>query len=603
MLFKASARFWRILLCALLYGLVSTPAAAAQNESDRLSAFFDQVFEENVSRWPEWQTSLGLKDNQDKWDDISQQRALEEHRRTIDQLAVLRGFDFEQLDPEAQLSYRLFEYGSELDLAYFPFRYHFYWVTHLGGYHSHIPSFLISKHQVDARRDAEAYIARLRGVGPLLDQVITDLRLRADKGIVPPSFVFPKVVETARGVVSGRPFDDSAADSALWADFSTKLDALGLPDDEVQELLIEARAALVEVVGPAYGRFIAAVEALSGQAADANGVWNLPDGEAYYRLRLASATTSDLTPDQVHAIGLAEVARIQDELRALMVKLDLEGDLQDLFAHLRSDPVNFYSNDETGHQSYLADVRAVIGAMTERLGEAFTVLPEADLVVRPVEAFRAKTANQAFYRSPAARGDRPGVYYVNLHDMSVMPKSDLEALAYHESVPGHHLQIALAQEQDDLPKFRRHGGYEAFSEGWALYAEYLPKEMGFYQDPYADAGRLSWELLRAVRLVVDTGLHHKRWTRQQAIDYMNANTPRSPAANARSIDRYLVWPGQAASYKIGMLKILELRQRAKDRLGDAFDLRRFHDLVLANGALPLDFLDQVVEAWIVDHEG
>ena len=592
-----------LMLGLLAWGAASPPGAADQSESERLAAFFDRTFEEDLSRWPEWQTSLGLKDNYGQWNDISEARSLEEHQRTRDQLAELRAFDFDRLDDQAKLDYRLFEYGAERDLAGFAYRHHRYWVTHLGGYHSGIPTFLTNKHRIDERRDAEAYVARMRGIGPLMDSLIANLRLRADKGIVPPRFVFPQVIETAGAVVSGAPFDDSAESSPLWADFTGKLEALELAPEDEQALLAEARAALVQVVGPAYGRFIAAMEEMSRQASGNHGVWRLPDGEAYYAQRLARATTSDLTAEEVHAIGLAEVARIQDELRAVMSRLGFEGDLQAFFAHLRSDPANFYANDEAGREAYLARVTAVVEAMTLRLGEVFSTMPKAKLVVRPIEAFRAKSAGQAYYNWPAARGDRPGIYYVNLSDMSVMPKSDLEALAYHEAVPGHHMQIALAQEQADLPEFRRHGGYIAFMEGWALYAELLPKEMGFYQDPYSDAGRLSWELLRAVRLVVDTGLHHKRWSRQEAIDYMNANTPRTPAANAKSIDRYLVWPGQATSYKIGMLKILELRQRARDRLGAAFELREFHDLLLANGALPLAFLDQVVEDWIVENGG
>jgi len=586
-------------LIGLALSLLGMPPAMA-TESDRLNEFFEQVREARVARWPEWQTTLGLKTNNDRWNDRSEARAIREHETTIRELSRLhRDFDYDKLDATAKLSYRLFERRSVLSIEWFPFRHHRYAVNHRSGPHNDIPDFLMNRHRIRDRGDAEAYIARLRGVPQVMDQTIARLNASAAIGVVPPRFVFPKVQADIDGFLTGVPFDPAAkTDSVLLADFRKKVGRLDLADADRGALIADAEAALAETVKPAYLKLRDAMAALGKQATDDAGIWKFPDGATVYALTLHRRTTTDLSPDEIHAYGLSEVARIREEMRSIAETLGFEGDLDALFDFARHDASNFYSNDDAGRAAYLADTRAKIAEMHRNLDRVFSRKPKARMIVKRIEPFREKTAGIGFYNEPSRRGKRPGTFYVNLRDMSLTPKSHLEALAYHEGIPGHHMQIAIGRELEDLPRFRRFGNNAAFGEGWALYAERLAKEMGFYRDPMSDFGRLAWELLRAARLVVDTGIHHKRWTREQAIAYLDETLPVSHAVNEEAIDRYIVWPGQATAYKIGMREILALRESARKRLGPAFDLRDFHRVVLGNGALPLDMLREVVEQWI-----
>ncbi|HEC00773.1 MAG TPA: DUF885 domain-containing protein, partial [Sphingomonadales bacterium] len=302
--------------------------------------------------------------------------------------------------------------------------------------------------------------------------------------------------------------------------------------------------------------------------------------------------------DEIHQLGLDEVARIHGEMRDIMKKVNFEGSLQDFFEFTRTDKQFYYPNTEEGKQAYLTKAEQIINTMKGRLDEVFISKPKADLIVKRVEAFREKSAGKAFYNRPAPDGSRPGIYYANLYKMSEMPTYQMEALAYHEGIPGHHMQLAIMQELKNIPKFRKFGGYTAYTEGWGLYSEFLPKEMGFYADPYSDFGRLAMELWRACRLVVDTGIHDKKWTREQAIDYLATNTPNPRGDVVKAIERYIVMPGQATAYKIGMLKIQSLRAKAKAELGDKFDIRQYHEVVLRDGALPLSTLEDKVNEWI-----
>jgi uncharacterized protein (DUF885 family) len=332
-------------------------------------------------------------------------------------------------------------------------------------------------------------------------------------------------------------------------------------------------------------------------------VWKLPRGDAYYAFALHAATTTRMTAEEIHQLGLREVARIHQDMASIMARVGFKGDLAAYFKYVKEDPKFYYPTTPEGKAAYLQRAAQIIADMRARLGEFFLTLPKAPLVVKPVEPFREQGAAGAFYEEPSADGTRPGTYYVNTVDMHGVPIFEMETLAHHEAIPGHHLQIAIAHELAGLPKFRKYGGYTAYDEGWALYAEYFPKEFGFYADPDQDFGRLYDELLRAVRLVVDTGLHARHWTRAQVMDYFRQNTPESERDLLTETNRYIVWPGQATAYKIGMLRILELRERAKKELGPKFDLREFHDLVLRDGAVPLDILEENVSAWIAKKQG
>jgi uncharacterized protein (DUF885 family) len=580
-------------------------AAERAAESARANALFERAWQDVVDRNPLLQAQLGIKKDTDKWPDLSEARAAEDLARALGVLAELkRTVNFAALDSQTQLSYRLFVDNVERSARAFPYRLHNYPISQSGGFHTYAPAFLANLHRVDNVQDAEAYVARLRGIGPVFDQILTGLRLRHARGIVPPRWMFPSVAQAIRAVTSGVPFADHGADSPFWADFTRKVGALGgVADTDKDRLLADARAALREAVKPAYGRLAAFWTQLERSATDDDGAWKLPDGPAFYANILAAMTTTSLSAEEIHELGLREVARLHDEMRGILRRVEFSGDLQAFFRFVREDARFYLPNTPEGREEYLARATAVIDDIRGRLDDLFVTRPKAALEVRATETYRERTAPKAFYERGAPDGSRPGVYYSTLYNMREMPTYQIDAIAYHEGLPGHHMQISIAQELEDIPRFRRSGHYTAYIEGWGLYCELLPKEIGLYQDPYADFGRLAMELWRAVRLVVDTGIHDRRWTRQQAIDYFVANTPQSVEEATREIERYIVMPGQATTYKIGMLKILELREQAKRALGPRFELREFHDVVLRDGAVPLDVLEQNVRTWIERKSG
>ena len=554
-----------------------TPEQIA-TETAKANAFFDRVFDEDVARSPETMAQLGIKQDMDKWDDRSEQHALGELLITVRNLDELKHtINFEALGDQAKVSYRLWVSDAERAIEGWRWRHHDYPLNQMSGLHSEAPAFLINYHPVDNVADARAYIARLRGMGPLLDQLIANVKVREAKHILPPRFVFPLVIDSVKEVIRGQPFDNSDKNSALWEDFNSKVGALKDVDAATKEALLAAEEKL---------------------ATDDDGVWKLPEGGEFYAYRLRASTTTHLTADEIHQLGLSEVARIHHDMQAIMAKVGFKGDLPAFFKFIKEDPQFYYPTTPEGKAAYLKRANQIIGDMRARLDEFFITKPKAALVVKPVEPFREQGAAGAFYEQPSADGSRPGTYYVNTIDMHGVPIFEMETLAHHEAIPGHHMQIAIAQELKGIPKFRMYGGNNAYVEGWALYTEYFPKEFGFYSDPYQDFGRLYDELLRAVRLVVDPGIHAKHWTRAQVMQYFRDNTPNPERDIFTETNRYIVWPGQATSYKIGMLKILQLRELAKKELGPKFDLREYHDLVLKDGAVPMDILEENVRAWI-----
>ncbi|MGB2042200.1 MAG: DUF885 domain-containing protein, partial [Porticoccaceae bacterium] len=522
--------------------------------------------------------------------------------RSENQLQQLQAMDPGQLDKSSGLSLTLYKQRLQNSLDDRQWRYHRYPVNQMRGMHAGIPSFLINQHLIANLEEAQAYIARVNGTSQLLADVIVDLNIRADKGVLAPQFAFSHSIRDSKNIIVGID-DNSGQENPLMTDFKSKIADLDLADDVKAELIAQLDQALQQQMAPAYRKLIAVLEDLGERAGGNYGVWRLPNGEAYYNNRLKRITTTDLTAEQIHNLGLSEVARIQAEMREIMQTVGFEGDLQAFFEFMRTDDQFDYGDSPEGKAAYLADAKAVIDDMATRLDELFYTKPKAPLIVKAVEAFREKSAGRAFYQRAAPDGSRPGTYYANLSNMKDMRSYDLEALAYHEGIPGHHMQGSISQEQTGLPMFRRYGGYTAYSEGWGLYSEYIPKEMGLYADPYSDFGRLSMELWRACRLVVDTGLHYKRWTREEAIAYLSANTASDQAANIKAIERYMVMPGQATAYKIGMIKLLELREKARAALGDKFDIRGYHEVVLSNGAVPLNVLEDLVDEWVAETQG
>lgn len=568
-----------------------------QTESEKANALFEQIFVDNLQRNPLQQTRLGIKDNYDKWQDLSNEHYEAGLALTRQHLGLLNAIDVSKLDDDTRVSYLLMQQELQQELDDAKWRLYSYPVNQMFGTHSQVPSLLINQHSISSESDAKAYIARLNGVPQLFSQLQQQLQQRADAGIIAPAFVFPHVISASENVITGAPFDDGP-DSTLLADFSKKVQQLNLNENASKLLLDEARIALLTSVKPAYSSLINYLQTLAQKAGTVDGVWRFKDGDAFYNAALQSTTTTKLTAEQIHQIGLDDVARIHNEMRAIMQQTGFNGDLKAFFNFMQSDEQFYYPETAEGKAAYLAEATAVIDHMRSRLDELFIVKPKADMIVKAVEPFREKSAGKAFYQQPSADGSRPGIYYANLYRMSDMPKYELEALAYHEGIPGHHMQLAIAQELENMPKFRRFGGYTAYIEGWGLYTELLPKEIGLYQDPYSDFGRLAMELWRACRLVVDTGIHAMRWSREDAIQYLLDNTPNTPTAVEKAIERYIVMPSQATAYKIGMLKIVELREKAKTALGDKFDIRMFHDVVLKNGAVPLDVLEQLVDEYI-----
>ena len=574
----------------------AAPQAGAQDEA--LLQFLDGAFDERLALSPESQTRLGLKTDYNKLDDYTEAAAVRTQAMAERQLTDMRArFQPEQLGESARVSYRLFEYEVERSRASARFRKLRFPVSTNGSPAGAIPVLLINNHKVDTVADAEAYIARLRDTDRVMREVAATMREQAAAGIIPNKVNFAPARADALKVVTGAPFD-SGADSTLMADFRKKVDALDVPAAVKAKLLADASAALTGPFRQGYRALIAAIDEIEPQSKGNFGAWNLPDGAAYYADRLKSSTTTSLTADQIHDLGLAQVAAIRQEMEAIKREVGFTGTLEQFFDHIRTDPQFKYPNTEAGREAYLADARAVIAAAMTAAPRYFRVLPKAALEVRAVEKWREATASTAFYNSPSADGSRPGIYYVNLVDMNQTQKVQVAGIAAHEGAPGHHFQIARQQELTGIPKFRKFGGYGAYMEGWGLYSERLANEMGVYKTPYDRFGMLSLQVWRAIRLVLDSGIHSKRWTREQAIAYFKANSSVSDTDIAREVDRYFNWPGQATSYMVGQLKIAELRARAERELGARFDIRDFHEAVLSEGALPLDILEEQVTRYI-----
>ncbi|CAA9512297.1 MAG: protein of unknown function DUF885 [uncultured Sphingomonadaceae bacterium] len=579
--------------------------AAATGPNAELAALFEEHDRAELALSPLGKAYRGIKDaDYGRWDDYTD--AAVERSRQLDQRTLGRlraGFAAAPLNADDRLSRELFEYGVNRAEGVHPYRKNAYVFDQMNGAQSDGPAFLINIHRVDTVADAEAYVSRLRTMDAFLDQAIAEARAREALGVLPPKWVFPYVVNDARNVTKGAPFGPGP-DSALWADFKGKVGKLDAPAAEKTRLLEAGRRALLDDVRPAYARVVALMQEQEKRAGTDDGIWRFKDGAQQYAALLRYYTTTDLSADQVHELGLAQVARIHDEMRGIMTRVGFKGDLPAFFKHMRESRQFYYPNTPAGKQRYLDETQKSYQAVQAKLPQYFGTLPKAALVVKAVEPFREKSAGKAFYQDPTPDGSRPGTYYVNLYDMNDMPATEVEALFCHEGVPGHHLQNAVQAElEGKVPPFRQFGGYTAYGEGWGLYSEKLCKEMGQYTDPYRDFGRLQLELHRAIRLVVDSGLHHKRWSREKAIQYVQNNSADAPGGIVKAIERYVVYPGQATAYMVGKLKIEELRAKAERELGPRFDIRAFHDAVLTTGAVPLEILERNVDAHIAARRG
>ena len=588
-------------------------AAEIQAETARLNLWFDKKYEEEVMRSPAQLTYLGRSERQGEIDDFSE-ASLDKHVSTYAKNLeeMKRSFEYQKLSDTAKISYDLWVYLSEQVAAEDKFRYNTYVFEQMNALHSFFPQLLIAVHRVENVNDMENYLKRISESARAIDQLIEFSKKVAQKGVRPPYFAFESVIEESEKIISGAPFEQAetnggSKDSDLWADAKSKVadlvDTSGLPQADADALLGKIESALINDFKPAYERLIAWQKEDQVNATEtAQGASALPNGLAFYNERLANQTTTTLTADEIHNIGLAEVARLREEMKAVQKEFGFDGSLKEFFIFLRDtkdDERLYYPNTDAGRQGYIDDATAAINKIKAELPNYFGILPKADMVVKRVEAFREQDGAAQHYMPSTPDGSRPGVYYAHLSDMTAMPKRELEVIAYHEGLPGHHMQLAISLELEGLPTFRKQSYLNAYGEGWALYSEWLAKQMpGTYQDPLSEFGRLGSEIWRAIRLVVDTGLHSKGWSEAKAITYFQENSAITDEQALSEVRRYLTIPGQATGYKIGMLKIQELRAKAERELGEKFDIKAFHDTILGGGSLPMTILERKVNTWI-----
>ena len=568
-----------------------------------INLYYNRVFAQFALDSPEMLTSMRLLDqfgidfHADELADASlaeEERQREKMRKNYE---TFKRYDRSSYSEQELLSYDIWDFFFSNQLEGDKWRHHDFPVNQMFGVQSMLPNFMADQHMVERERDARNYIARLDKFPVKFSQELEGLRLREQKGLFPPKFTVEKVLKQMRGFIEPRP-----AEHMLVTTLQKKLDKIDpaqLSAETRKELLEDATRAVEQSVYPAYRELIAYFETLQPKATSNDGVWRMPDGDVYYAYRVKSNTTTDMSPEQIHQIGLAEVERIGAEMDRILKDAGYtEGTIGARVQQLSKAPEQLYPDTDAGREQVLKDYQAIIDEISAGLEPYFAAKPKAGVVVKRVPEFSEKTAPGAYYSAPSMDGARPGIFYANLRNMSEVAKFGMRTLAYHEGVPGHHFQIATAQELKGLPMFRRLVPFTAYAEGWALYTERLAWEAGFQKNPLDNLGRLQAEMFRAVRLVVDTGMHHKRWSREQAIPYMMEHTGMGEDEVTAEIERYLVNPGQALAYKVGMLKIVELREKARAELGDKFDIREFHDQVLKNGSMPMSILERVIGEYI-----
>lgn len=568
--------------------------------------FYARVFLTYALRHPMLLTQMGMLENTplrwyaDEMDDFSVADTRREAHFVEDNLKTLRSYDRGRMKPAERLSADVLEWFlADAAAGSREFMFHDYPVNQLFGVQNTVPAFLMGTQPLKRERDARAYVSRVGHLPRVLDQAIEQLSVRESLGVMPPRFVMRRVLAEMNGFIARPP-----KENPLYTTFVARADTLrDLEAKERQQLAADLERAIESGVYPAYRRLIATCERIEARTTDDDGVWKLPNGDAYYDYRLRGMTTSDMPADTIHALGLREVDRIQSQMRALLRAQKLPAEPFARAVHQAMDDPRFaFPEGDAGREEILAGYRKILEDATVRSEAMFDVKPKAPLEVRRVPEFREQGSAGAYYNSPTLDGSRPGVFYANLRDPKETERGGMRTLAYHEGIPGHHFQIAIAQETKGMPFFRSVIPFTAYAEGWALYAERLALENGFHHDAFDSLGAYGAELFRAVRLVVDTGIHRKHWTREQAIQYMVANTGMDSTSVVTEIERYIVMPGQACAYKVGQLAILAMRERAKEKLGERFDLKRFHNVVLTNGALPLKLLDRVVDEWIASEQ-
>lgn len=556
-------------------------------EAERLHALFKMDWAYHLADAPEDATQFGVTAYDTRWTDLTPAAIAERRKQVARALPVLATIDRSKLGAADQINYDLFKRQAEEDVEGAKFPSELIALHQLAGIQQEAAATLRMMPRATAA-DLENQVARLKALSPHVDQVIALLNEGLKRGVTPPQVTLRDVPAQVLAQIP-----DDAFQSPLLEAFAEPAPTVGGEDS--LRLRAAAAKAYVEQVRPAFLRLHAfLVDHYLPGARTTIAATALPDGAAWYAHDIKVITTTDLTPQQIHDLGLAEVKRIRAEMERVKAQTGFKGTMAEFFTFLRTDPRFYYTNADDLIRGY----RDITKRIDPALMRLFGTLPRTTYGVLPVPAYAEKSQTTAYYMPGAPEAGRPGYFYANTYALDTRPKWEMEALTLHESVPGHHLQIALAQEMGDLPEFRRYGGYTAFVEGWGLYAESLGDELGLYTDPYMKFGQLTYEMWRAVRLVVDTGMHAKGWTREQAIAFFKENAGKSEHDIVVEVDRYIVWPGQALAYKLGELKLKELRAYATKELGAKFDIRRFHDRVLRNGAVPLSFLEDDIKAWV-----
>jgi uncharacterized protein (DUF885 family) len=613
---KGAWKLWiyRFMLALLLIGIIWI-INLIWFKPFNIRHFYDRLFVEVALDNPELVTSFGIPVvydwSKDELTDISDKKIREDFEKLRKDYEMLMSYDFESQSKANQLNTKILGWYMKSQLDREKFLYHDYPVNQLSGVQNSLPSLMERSHKLRNKSDIKAYITRLSKFDKKFGQVLEGLKIRENNGIIPPKFVIDRVISEMMNFVGRREGDaeielaneDPVLANILYTNFINKIETIeGLDEEEKAQYTEQVENEIRTTVFGAYNDLISYLTYLRGKATEHDGVWKLPNGAAYYQYRLKDNTTTDYTPEQVHQIGLSEVARIKNEMWEILINegyTDTTQTIGTLIQQVNEEKRFLFPNNEEGRDQVIRRYNDILNEISNGLEDAFTVWPKAELEVKRVPEFKEEGSAAASYSPPPMDGSSGGIFYVNLRDLSETAKFEMKTLAYHEGIPGHHMQIAIQGELQDVPIFRTFGLFPAYVEGWALYAEQLAWELGFYQnDPFGNLGRLQYEMLRAVRLVVDTGIHSKKWTREEAIDYMVANTGMTTTEVTTEVERYIVNPGQACAYKVGMIKILELREKARDELGSTFDLSGFHDVVLKNGAVPLDILEEIIDDYI-----
>lgn len=591
----------KIVIILFLYSCSNDKDIEKISHDLEVKSWLDSVWLENTNFFPVKLSEYGFKSKDSLWDDISydfHSNLMLHYSKQVEEIS--KRFDIKSLNSASTLSLQKFLYDIEMQIAEFDYFFHNYQISQMNGWHTKVPSVLINVHTINNKNDADNYLKRISKIPDLFNQLIENIKKATEKEIIPPNFILKQVIETSQNMLIGKPLSKSNDDHIILEDFKIKINNIkGITESEKIKFLELCKQGLIESLLPAYNDLIDYLKSLLDKADAKAGVWKLPNGNEYYNFRLKYVNDIEIEADNIFNFGMEEVKRIHSEMDSIKHLLDFNGSLSEFFEFMKTDKKFFYSNDAIGKTKYLEKTRAIINQAKTKIDNYFNILPKSDVIVKAVEEYREKNAGKAFYEPPSLDGKRSGIYYVNLYDISQMPNYQIEALAFHEAIPGHHMQIAIAQELEFQPKTSSAGRfYMSFGEGWALYTELLAKEMKLYENLYSEFGRLNMELWRACRLVVDVGIHKKKWSREEAIDFYLNNTPNKREDAQKMVDRHIVMPGQATAYKIGMQKILELRTKAIKKLGSKFNLSRFHDYVLQNGSIPLFMLEDRINNYI-----